>query len=83
MGYIIGALLSAVFVAVVSLLLGVRIFIWVVSTRAGWITLGLLLIAAVIYMATHEPIWDRYLNDPSITPFVDRGPGTPAPTATP
>lgn len=56
------ALIAALFVAFVgAIIFGLRLLRFFLTTKPGWITLGILFVAGLIYMATHEPIWNKYL----------------------
>ncbi|MGU3434376.1 hypothetical protein ACNHUS_15310 [Actinomycetes bacterium M1A6_2h] len=56
------ALIAALFVAFLgAIVFGLRLLRFFLTAKAGWFTLGVLFIAGLFYMATHEPIWDKYL----------------------
>ncbi|WP_112235329.1 hypothetical protein [Kocuria sp. BT304] len=56
------ALIAALFIAFVgAIVFGLRLLRFFLTTKAGWVSMGILLIAGLIYMATHEPIWNKYL----------------------
>lgn len=56
------ALIAALFVAFVgAIFFGLRLLRFFLTTKTGWLCMGILVIAGLIYMATHEPIWDKYL----------------------
>lgn len=56
------ALIAALFVAFLgAIVFGVRLLRFFLTTKTGWVCLVVLLIAGLFYMATHEPIWNKYL----------------------
>ena len=83
MGPALGLIAALFLGTVVAAVTGIRFVIFLVTTKAGWCTILIMVIAGAWYMATHEPPWKAHMEDPSYEHVLDDDPRnnrTPAPT---